>query len=104
MSCEEFAVHFSEGPLERGPPLWLSWQRSPLQCGRPGFDPWVGMIPGEGKGYPLQYPGLENSMERIVHGVAKSRTGLSNFHSPWNTEISPEHLVGSTAPWSVLIG
>ena len=34
-----------------------------LQCGRPGFDSWVGKIPGEGKGYPLQYSGLENSMD-----------------------------------------
>ena len=30
--------------------------------------------PGEGKGYPLQYSGLENSMDSIVHGVAKSQT------------------------------
>ena len=30
--------------------------------------------PGEGKGYPLQYSGLENSMDYIYHGVAKSRT------------------------------
>ena len=30
------------------------------------------MIPGEGNGYPLQYSGLENSMECIVHGVAKT--------------------------------
>ena len=30
--------------------------------------------PGEGNGYPLQYSGLENSMDCIVHGVAKSRT------------------------------
>ena len=36
--------------------------------------------PGEGKGYPLQYSGLENSMDSIVHGVAKSRTRLSDFH------------------------
>ena len=35
----------------------------------------------QGKGYPLQYSGLENSMDCIVHGVAKSRTWLSNFHS-----------------------
>ena len=31
-------------------------------------------FPGEGNGYPLQYSGLENSMEGIVHEVAKSRT------------------------------
>ena len=36
--------------------------------------------PGEGNGYPLQYSGLENSMDCIVHGVAKSQTGQSNFH------------------------
>ena len=35
--------------------------------------------PGEGKGYPLQYSGLENC---IVHGVAKSQTWLSNFQLP----------------------
>ena len=28
-----------------GLPLWLSWERIHLQCGRPGFDPWVGKIP-----------------------------------------------------------
>ena len=32
----------------------------------------LGKSPGEGKGYPLQYPGLENSMDCIVHGVAKN--------------------------------
>ena len=31
------------------------------------------------EGYPLQYPGLENSMDCIVRGVAKSRTRLSDF-------------------------
>ena len=36
--------------------------------------------PGEGKGYPLQYSGLENSMNCIVHGIAKSQTRLSDFH------------------------
>ena len=46
----------------------------------------LGLIPGlerslgEGKGYPLQYSGLENSMDCLVHGVAKSWTRLSDFH------------------------
>ena len=35
----------------------------------------------KGKAYPLQYSGLENSRNCIVHGVAKSRTRLSNFHT-----------------------
>ena len=43
--------------------------------------PGIGRSPGEGKGYPLQYSGLENSMDcvYIVHGVTKSQW-LSNFH------------------------
>ena len=40
----------------------------------------LGRCPGEGKGYPLQHSGLENSMNCIVHGVAKNQTRLSNFH------------------------
>ena len=44
------------------------------------FIPGLGRSPGEGKGYPLQYFGLENSMACIVHGVAKSEIQLSNFH------------------------
>ena len=42
--------------------------------------PGLGRTPEEGKGYPLQYSGLENSMDCIVHGVIKSRTQLSDFH------------------------
>ena len=40
----------------------------------------LGRNPGEGKGYPLQYSGLENSTDCIIHGIAKSRTLLSDFH------------------------
>ena len=40
----------------------------------------LGRSPGEGKGYPTQYSGLENSMDYKVHGVAKSWTQLSAFH------------------------
>ena len=43
--------------------------------------PRLGRFPGEGKGYPLQYSGLEKSMDMdyIVQGVTKSQTGLSDF-------------------------
>ena len=44
-----------------------------------GLIPGLGRSSGEGKGYPLQYSGLENSMDCIVHGVAKSRTQLRDF-------------------------
>ena len=36
-----------------------------------GSIPGLGRSPGEGKGYPLQYSGLENSMDSIVHGGHK---------------------------------
>ena len=39
-----------------------------------GSVPGLGISPGEGKGYPLQDSGLENSMDCIIHGVAKSQT------------------------------
>ena len=45
-----------------------------------GSIPGLGRSPGEGKGYPLQYSGLENSMDCVVYGVAKSRAQLSDFH------------------------
>ena len=51
--------------------------KNPLQCGRPGFDPWVGKIPWRSTCQPLQYSCLENSLDRgtwwaIIHGVAES--------------------------------
>ena len=93
-----------------GFPSYLSWLRSHLQCRRPLFKwlptpvflgfpcgsagkesacnvedlgsiPGLGTSPAEGKGYPLQYSGLENSMHCIAHGVTKSWTRLSDFHT-----------------------
>ena len=49
------------------PEMWVTWAWSL------GWED----SPGEGKGGPLQYSGLENSMDCIVHGVAKSPTWLS---------------------------
>ena len=48
-----------------------------------GLIPGSERSPGEGNGYPIQYSGLENPMDRgdwqaTVHGIAKSRTRLSN--------------------------
>ena len=45
-----------------------------------GSIPGLGRSPGGGKGYPLQYSGLEKSMDCIVLGVTKSQTRLSDFH------------------------
>ena len=55
-------------------------KESAYNAGNPGSIPGLGRFPGEGKGYPLQYSGLENSMDYTVHGVAKSQTWLSDFH------------------------
>ena len=71
-----------------GYPLQYSWASLVAQMVKhlPAMrETWVqslrlGRSPGEGKGYPLQYSGLENSMECRVHGVAKSRRQLNNFH------------------------
>ena len=54
-------------------------KESACNVGDPGSIPGSGRSPGEGKGYPLQYSSLKNSMDFIVRGVAKSRT-LSDFH------------------------
>ena len=40
----------------------------------------LGRSPGKGNSYPLQYSGLENSMDCTVPGVTKSQTWMSNFH------------------------
>ena len=45
-----------------------------------GSIPGLGRSPGEGKGYPLQYSGLENSMDSIVLGIPKSWIRLRDFH------------------------
>ena len=59
---------------------------SACSAGNPGLIPGSGRSWGEGNGNPLQYSCLENSMDRgarwaIVHGVTRSWTRLSNFHS-----------------------
>ena len=53
-----------------------------------GLIPGLGRYSGEGKRYPLQYSGLENSMDYIVHGVAKSGIQLSDFHFHFNFTVT----------------
>ena len=65
---------------EMGFPCGSAGKESICNAGDVGLIPGLGRSPGEGKGYPLQYPGLENSMDCIVYGVTKSRTQLSDFH------------------------
>ena len=64
----------------KGFPDASDYKESTCTVGDLGLIPGLGRSPGEGNGYPLQYSGLENSRDSIVHGVAKSHTWLSNFH------------------------
>ena len=66
--------------LVLGFPCGSAGKESACNVGDLGSVPGLGKSPGEGKGYPLQYSSLENSMDYTVHGVVKSRTRLSDFH------------------------
>ena len=61
-------------------PCGSAGKESACNEGDLGLIPGLGRSPGEGKGYPLQESSLENSMDCIVHGVAKSWAQLSDFY------------------------
>ena len=50
-------------------PCGSAGKESTCNAGELGSIPGLGRSPGEGKDYPLQYSGLENSMDSIVHGI-----------------------------------
>ena len=81
-----------ENPPSTNPRLVLMLKKQVFPGGSAGKESArnigdLGSIPGlgrsrrGGKGYPLQYSGLENSLDCRVHGVTKSQTQLSDFHS-----------------------
>ena len=81
---------FSFSPLS----MMLSNEFAILPCGSAAIEstcnvwdlgsiPGLARFPGEGNIYPLQYSGLKNSMDCIVHGVTKSQTWLSKFQLPF---------------------
>ena len=72
-----------EDPLDKGrlpTPVFLGFlcgtagKESACTRGDLGLIPGLGRFPGEGNSYPLQYSGMENSMDCIIRGVAKSQT------------------------------
>ena len=75
-----FEVPYMDLPWKLGFPCGSAGKESACNAGDLGSIPGLGWSPGEGKGYPLQCSGLENSMYCTDHGVAKSQTWLSNFH------------------------
>ena len=74
-------------------PCGSAGKESTCNAGDLGSIPGLGRSPGKGKGYPLQYSGLENSTDCIVQGVTKSRTRLSNFHFtlPNAAQVTPQN-------------
>ena len=66
-------------PVFFGFPCGSVGRESACNAGDLGLILGLGRSPGGGKVYPLQYSCLENSMDCIVHGVAKSQTRVSNF-------------------------
>ena len=80
---KRWAGKFLSGPavktvLPMGFPGGSAGKESTCHEGDLGLIPGLGRSPAEEKGYPLRYSGLENFMDYVVHGVAKSRTWLSN--------------------------
>ena len=78
---------YREDPLERdrlptlvflGFPCDSAGKESACNAGDLGSISKLGRASGEGKSYPLQYSGLENSMDYTVHGVAKLGTTSKN--------------------------
>ena len=61
-------------PIFLGFPCGSAGKESTCYAGDLGSIPGLGRSPGKAKGYPLQYSGLENSMDCILHGVIKSQT------------------------------
>ena len=75
-------------------------KESACNTGDLGSTPGLGKYSGEREGYPLQYSGLENSRDYIVHGATKNWTQLSNFHLHFhgdkNNSSLPERLVSKS--------
>ena len=69
---------FREVSSHRGFPDSSVGKEATCNAGDFGSIPGSGRSPGERKGYPHQYSGLENSMD--IHGIKKGQTQLSNFH------------------------
>ena len=76
------AGNFSLGDFlasRRGASLEAQIVESACNAGDLSLIPGLGRSPGKRKCYPLQYSGLENSMDYTDHGVSKSQTRLSDF-------------------------
>ena len=74
-------VNLSISPFSSGLPCGSASKESACKAGNLALIPGLGRSTGEEKGCPLQYSGLENSMDLIVLGITKNQTRLSDFLS-----------------------
>ena len=88
-------------PVLLGFPCGSAAKESTCNVGNMGLMPGLGRFSGEGKGYPLQHSGLGNSMNCIVHGVAKSWTVTFTFtHS--DTKTRQRYYIQNYRPLSFM--
>ena len=78
-------------PVSVGFPCGSAGKESVCNAGNLGSILGLGRSHGEGKEYPLQYSGLENSVDCIIHGVTKSQTQLSDFQCAERHHIAILH-------------
>ena len=91
-----YPLHRIDKYLRLGFPGGSDGQESACKAGDLGLISGLRRSPGEKNGYPLQYSCLDSSTDRgawwaTVHGVAKSRTRLSDEHFHIHVSM-PEHL------------
>ena len=78
-----YSLNLSHPLLPSGYPCGSAGKDSACNVGDLGLIPGLGRSSGEGKGYPLQYSGLENSTDCMVHGVTKRGTWLPLCPKPF---------------------
>ena len=76
-----------------GLPWWLRWERIGLQCGRPGFSPWLGKIPWRRAWHPTPVflPG-ESHRQRNLAGYTTKATEHARRRSLLLMAQRPKHL------------
>ena len=81
-------------PLFLGFPCGSASKESACSVGDLGSIPGLGRSLGEGKGYPLQYSGLENSMDYIQSVNVKSLSCVRLFATPWTVACQAPLFMG----------
>ena len=83
----------------KGFPGGSTGKESSCNAGNLGLISELGRSSGEGKGYPLQCSGLENAMNCIVHGVAKSQTKRLSLSLSKRSQLPPHLIKLEFMPW-----